>query len=61
MIYFKKKHTIYRDNNLNNNNNYIKPMKKGFFGFYFCESGFIDFVQYKALIFFHKTTFKKYV
>ena len=54
MKFFKKKHLII----FNNNIKYIKPVIQGVFGIFFADYGFLNFFQYKALIFFLKKRLK---
>jgi len=54
MKFFKKKHLIIFKNKIN----FIKPLIQGNFGIYFLEFGSINFLQYKALIFFLKKRLK---
>lgn len=54
MKFFKKKHLIIFKNKIN----YIKPLLQGNFGIYFLENGYLNFLQYKALIFFLKKRLK---
>lgn len=54
MISFKKKHLVFK----NSKKSFIRPIIQGYFGVYFLESGSLEFIQYKALLFFLKKRLK---
>jgi len=54
MIYFRKKHLVIKKTK----QQFINPLIQGYFGIYFLESGSIEFIQYKALLFFLKKRLK---